>query len=313
MSGKKEYMWLESLALRSMIWPHRWRLGLTYILFSLEMTGSLLRPFFIGRAINDLIDGQYRGLLELVIVHLSWVAISYLRHRFDTRTYSAIYTAIMTSILSRIYPGQEVSKWSARSGLAKDLVDFLEYDVYFILEAAYNIFGSLILLSIYRSPVVWLCLAALVPVFLISFWYGRKMRLLQKAKHDELEGQVDIISAGNISRIKDHYHQLQKWQIRISDQEALNFGLMEIIVISVISLALLVSTGSSAAKIHAGDLVGIYYYILKFLNGLDTIPYTLQRWSMLGDIVRRLHPGPVSGIKAMEQATGLTKEEKLVA
>jgi hypothetical protein len=139
------------------------------------------------------------------------------------------------------------------------------------------------------------------------------MRSLQKAKHDELESQVDILTTGNISRIKDHYHRLQRWQIRISDQEALNLGLMEIIVISVITLALLVSKGSSADKIHAGDLVGIYYYILKFLNGLDTIPYTLQRWSMLGDILRRLQPGPAGGIKTMEQEEGVIKEEKRVA
>jgi len=38
----------------------------------------------------------------------------------------------------------------------------------------------------------------------------------------------------------------------------------------------------------AGSLFAIYSYILKFASGLDTIPYTLDRLSSLGDITRRI-------------------------
>jgi hypothetical protein len=38
----------------------------------------------------------------------------------------------------------------------------------------------------------------------------------------------------------------------------------------------------------AGSLIGIYNYILKFVAGLDTIPYTVQRISSLNDITRRI-------------------------
>jgi hypothetical protein len=38
----------------------------------------------------------------------------------------------------------------------------------------------------------------------------------------------------------------------------------------------------------AGDIVGIYSYILKFLSGLDTIPYAVEKTATLRDIVRRL-------------------------
>jgi len=39
--------------LRQIMNQHRYRLVLTYILFSIEMIGNLLRPFFLG----DLADG----------------------------------------------------------------------------------------------------------------------------------------------------------------------------------------------------------------------------------------------------------------
>jgi hypothetical protein len=42
------------------------------------------------------------------------------------------------------------------------------------------------------------------------------------------------------------------------------------------------------SAILAGNLVGIYNYILKFVSGLDTIPYTVQRLTSLSDITKRI-------------------------
>jgi hypothetical protein len=39
---------------------------------------------------------------------------------------------------------------------------------------------------------------------------------------------------------------------------------------------------------EAGSLIGIYSYIQRFVSGLDTIPYTVQRLSSLHDITRRI-------------------------
>lgn len=303
-------MLLKANEIKGLIWVHRSRLALTYILYTLEMAGSLIRPLLIGNAINDLINKSYEGLVILTIIHLSWLVISYFRHRFDTRTYSAIYTSIMKSLTSKDTQLNNISKLSARSSLTKDLVDFMEYDVYFILEAGYNIFGSLILLAFYQSSLVWLCLAILFPVGIIGMWYGRKMRRLQKSKNDELEKQVDVLSHGNTNLIHDHFIKLQQWQIRISDQEAINFGIMEILVIVVIFFSLIITTDSATSPVLAGDFIGIYYYLIKFLNGLDTIPYALQRWSTLSDIVERLEPKPKNILDILPQ---LSSAENIAA
>ncbi|MFT3932245.1 MAG: ABC transporter six-transmembrane domain-containing protein [Chitinophagaceae bacterium] len=274
--------------LRKLILQHRTRLLLTYVLFSLEMTGTLLRPFFLGEAVNDLIKGSYHGLIVLSAVHIAWLIIGTIRHRFDTRTYSAIYTSLVTRFLSRRFGRKDISKLSAHSTLAREFVDFLEYDLIYVIEAAYNLFGSLVLLFFYDKAIVLVCLGILVPVTAISYFYGGKMKKLNRAKNDELEKQVDIISKGNIHSIRQHYNNLRKWQIKISDQEAWNFGIMEIMVIVVIGISLLVSTKANLPAVLAGDLIGIYNYILKFVSGLDTIPYTVQRISSLSDITRRI-------------------------
>ncbi|MFM2138710.1 MAG: hypothetical protein RJA57_1017 [Bacteroidota bacterium] len=274
--------------LRQIMLRHKYRLVLTYSLFTLEMIGNLLRPFFLGLAINDLIDGSYRGLILLSGVHLFWLLIGMIRHRLDTRTYTAIYTSLVTRFLSRRFGKSDVSRLSAHSTLAREFVDFLEFDLVYIIEAAYSIFGSLLLLFFYDTSVVLVCLAILLPVILLSWVYGRRMKRLNRLKNDELEKQVDVIAAGDQRRIRLHYENLRRWQIRISDQEAWNFGLMEVLVMFVIGISLLLTEKTAGSSIEAGTLIGIYSYIQRFVSGLDTIPYAVQRFSSLHDITRRI-------------------------
>lgn len=56
----------------------------------------------------------------------------------------------------------------------------------------------------------------------------------------------------------------------------------------VMGLSLLITNKTMGAGIEAGSLVGIYSYIQRFVSGLDTIPYTVQRLSSLNHITRRI-------------------------
>jgi len=105
--------------LRQIMMQHRYRLILTYILFSIEMLGHLLRPLFLGIAVNDLIKGRYEGLILLCGIHLLWLIVGTIRHRMDTRTYSAIYTSLVTKFLTRRYNKSDVTKTKAHSPLAR--------------------------------------------------------------------------------------------------------------------------------------------------------------------------------------------------
>jgi len=207
---------------------------------------------------------------------------------YDTRTYSAIYTSLVTRLLSRKFRKSDVSKLSAHSGLAREYVDFLEFDLVYVIEAAYSLLGSIILLVFYEPAIVTVCLAILLPVSSLAYVYGKKMKDLNKMKNDELERQVDVISSGNYSNIIGHFDKLRKWQIRISDKEAWNFGIMEIFVLIVIGISLVLTGKTNDSHLMAGNYIAMYSYILKFLTGLDTIPYIIQRLSLLHDITRRI-------------------------
>ncbi len=274
--------------IKRIIFANKYRLGITYALFSLEMAGSLLKPYFLGEAVNDLLRGGYEMLIVFLGVHLAWLIVGMLRMRYDTRTYSNIYNDIIIQFLSRKENDENISKLSALSTLSREYTDFLEYDLIYILEAFYNIFGSLILIYFYDKEVVFICFTILIPVLYISRFYGRRMGVLTQNKNDELERQVDVIATSNPIEIKKHYELLRKWHVKISDQQAFNFGIMEIFVMVLLGVTLVVSTRFNAQTLNAGEIIGFYFYILKFTSGLDTIPYITEKYATLKDITKRI-------------------------
>ena len=274
--------------LRRVFAQHRARLLVTYTLFGLEMLGTLLRPLFLGRAVDGLLDGHYVGLIQLVAVHGAYLLVGTVRHLYDTRTFTAIYTSFVTQLLDREIGTADVSRLSAHSQLARQFIDFLEFDFNYVVEAAYNIAGSLILLLFYDRTVVVICLLILVPVSRLGYLYGKRTEKLAKGANDELEQQVDIIASSDRAKIADHYRNLRRWQIRLSDQEAWNFGAMELLALLVVTVSLLATTDITSENLQAGSIIGIYQYIQKFTSGLDTIPYTIQRIAALRDLTRRM-------------------------
>ena len=266
----------------------RGRLFLTYSLFAVEMLATLLRPYFLGSAIDGLLRGSYVGLVQLSVAHLLYLSVGTVRHMYDTRTFTAIYTSFVTGLLARNTGDTNVSRQSAHSMLSRQVVDFLEYDFNYVVEAVYNVFGSLILLALYNRTVVSICLAVLVPVILLGHRYGRRAIRLNYEQHDELERQVDVIGGRDTVAIAEHYRRLREWQVRLSDQEAWNFGVTELLVLIAITASLIVSTETYGTALQIGAVVGIYNYILKFASGLETIPYMIQRFGALRDILRRM-------------------------
>lgn len=114
------------------------------------------------------------------------------------------------------------------------------------------------------------------------------MGVLTQNKNDKLERQVEAISTFNLVEIKKHYELLCKWQVKISDQQAFNFGVMETFVMVLLGVALVVSTRFSAQPLNVGWIIGFYFYILKFILDLDTIPYITEKYVTLKDITKRL-------------------------
>lgn len=123
----------------------------------------------------------------------------------DTRTYTAIYNSLIGQLFSKSYGKDDVLKLSVHSTLSGEFIDFLEFDLNYAIESIYILACSMIMLFFCNKKVVLLCFLMLIPVLIISFFYGKKCKKLTQYKNDELEKKVEIIATQNQNTIKEHY------------------------------------------------------------------------------------------------------------
>lgn len=265
----------------------KWRLMLTYALFNLENLLRLAQPFVLGWAINDLLAGTYLGLLVFVAQHLGHLAIGTWRQMYDTRVFTGLYTDLATRLVSEQRgQGIDVSRVAARSSLSRELVEFFERHVPLVVRSLYSIVGAMVMVAWYDAMLVPLCGLLVVPVCLLNLRFSRQTHRLSRQLHDELEHEVNAIDTGSAAAARGHFGRVAGWRVRLSDAEAINFGLTELFVLGLLAAVLI--RFCSAATASPGDIFAVFRYVLMFIMGLDSVPQVVQHVSRLRDIRQRL-------------------------
>ena len=75
------------MGIAQLIRARRAAVGGTYTLTLLENVCTLAYPALTGRAVDDLVERHFTGLVWLVAVWLVHLALSFVRQRVDTRVF----------------------------------------------------------------------------------------------------------------------------------------------------------------------------------------------------------------------------------
>jgi hypothetical protein len=265
-----------------------WRpLTLTYALYNVENLLNLSHPLVLGVAINGLIRSEYGGLALLVGQHLAHLFIGTARQMYDTRAFTAISTETVARLVCRQRDaGVGVSTVAARSGLARELVDFFEHHLKAVFAAMYGVVGALAMLVVYDRLLVLLCGLTLAPLVILSGRLARRSLGVHTALNDQLEREVAVIEDGRSGPVSDHYRRLARYQVRLSDLGAWNFLHMEFFVLALIVAAL--ARYCSRPGVEAGDIYAVFSYVMMFVGGLDCVPMLTQQLARLHDIGGRV-------------------------
>ncbi len=271
----------------------KWPLALTYTLFNVENLLQLAQPLVLGWAIDGLLRGTHAGLGWLIAQHLSHLAVGTLRQMYDTRVFTAMLTRLTTRlVLEQRQQGVPVSVVAARSAMSRDFVDFFERDIPLMVSAAYSLCGALVFLAFYDRMLVPYCIVLLVPCMLLNLRYGRVTRRLNGRLHDEFEREIDAIEDGTEPIIRQHYANVARWRVKLSDSDARNFGLMELFVLGLIAATLLRYCAPGRGAVSPGDVFAVFRYMLTFVTALDRVPMIVMQIGRLRDIAGRLSPEP---------------------
>ncbi len=255
------------------IWKtYRLKISGTMGLLTVERILGVAVPFVLGVAINDLIEGSFRGIGWLIILEVLALFIGTGRRLYDTRVYARIYTDIADSTAQRLDIG--VSRRAARLGLARELVDFFEWELPQLFAALIGISGAFGML-IYLLPTVGglSILVGLVValVFLIS--QGR-MFSLNKLLNNELERQVTMLESEREFSRRRHLSRLARWRIHLSDLEATNFAIAELLLASLVIGAVVITV---RAGLSVGEIFAILTYLIGVTENLIVLPWTYQQ------------------------------------
>jgi ABC-type multidrug transport system fused ATPase/permease subunit len=277
-----------SIRLHTLFSENRLRILATYTLFTIENLLRLAQPFALGWAINDLLTSQIFGVGVLVAQHVLHLVVGLARQVYDTRTFSAIYSDLATRmIVSQRAAGIDVSRITARASLSREFVEFFEHSIPMLMKVCFSVVGSVIMLAWYDWMIVGCCLGLLIPAALLSHHYAKWTRRLSRGLHDELEREVDVISSRNELEVRNHFDDVACWRIRLSNAEAINFGLMECFILGVIVAVLF--RACQLPAVQAGDIFAVFRYLMLLLMGLDNLPRLIQQISRLRDVSSRLH------------------------
>jgi ABC-type bacteriocin/lantibiotic exporter with double-glycine peptidase domain len=260
------------------------RFALTLTLVVLEAAGWILFPLVIGRAIDSVLADSTRGLWEFAILGIVTMGIAVLRRIVDSRAYARIYVTLGEEMAASA-AGSSTSTRTARLGMLRELVEFFENSLPELVNAVLGLVGTVLILAALNVPVFLGCLVIAVATVVLYALTGRLTMRYNRGLNDEHERQVDAVDSGDPGRLATHLRAMMRWNIRLSDLEAANFGVNWVFMIALLVFAVSAATTETA---EYGAVFAIVMYVFQFVESMMMLPFFYQQWLRLREISGRL-------------------------
>lgn len=271
--------------------PYRLRLGFTYGLTLLENVFEVLYPFTLGLAINGLIAGDgWQSVLPFAGMWFAHILTGAFRQMYDTRLFARIYSHVASNFIVRQRKaGTSTSEVAARSAMAREAIDFFEYEVPASLTAIIGLLGAIVMLFFYDTYAGAGMAAVMVPIVILYILFGRKSLRLSEKLNNRHEREVAAVEHGGRRRVSMHFKALAHWRVRISDAQAKTWATADVFLFAAILFVLFRLT--SDPGVTAGDVFAGLAYALNVSVAHDEAPIVVEQFSRLVDIRRRVDEG----------------------
>ena len=145
--------------------------------------------------------------------------------------------------------------------------------------------GTVLILSALNLPVFLGCLVVAVGTVALYALTGGLTTRYNQGLNDEHERQVDAVDSGDPARLGKHLRAMMRWNIRLSDLEAANFGINWVFMIALLVFAVSAATTETA---EYGTVFAVVMYVFQFVESMLMLPFFYQEWLRLREISGRL-------------------------
>ena len=260
------------------------RFALTLSLVLLEAAGWTLFPLVIGRAIDSVLADSARGLYEFAALGIGTMGIGIARRFVDSRAYARVFRRLGEELVTQDTASGTSTK-TARLRMLQEFVEFFEHQVPGLITGVIGLGGTLLILSALNRPVFFGCLGVAAVSLVLYALTGRLTTRYHAGLNDEQERQVDAVESGERGRVTGHLRALMRWNIKLSDLEAVNFGVVWLFLMGL----LVFSIGSAAEQtLEYGTVFAVVMYVFQFTESVIVLPLYYQQWLRLREISGRL-------------------------
>lgn len=275
----------KNITLRQIFQSFRGRICATWLLVLLEYVGLALIPLSMGIAIDGLLDRKPESLLVLGSLMAGLTVLSVLRHLYDTRIYGTIRVRLGT-VLDSQHSKLDVSAKSARLDMGRELVDFFEEEMPDCIGAVVQMIVTLGVLTVYDMRLSMAALAMTAGMGLTYALFHGSIYRCNSGFNNQMEKQVSILTVGSPRKLLAHLLGLKKWEVRISDREAVMYGIIFLLVTAFIIYNLW--TGSHLDAMSAGRIFTVLSYSWDYVEAAITLPTTMLFLTRIKEITGRI-------------------------
>lgn len=288
MTGKPRFSPTDRLSVGLILRRFWGRLTITWGLVAVETVLFALIPLLIGWSIDGLLAGDRTDFLRLLGLLGVLLVVATGRRVYDTRAYGTI----------RVHLGQAqgargnaapVSVTNARVLMGRELVDFLETTAPETATAMVQLGAAVVILLSFHGVLALSSGGAAVVMLVIYALFSRRFFRINADLNDQTEGQVSALDSGDVKRVAAHFLGLRRHEVRLSDTESLVYGLIFLVLLSMLSFNLWFAAVRAGAS--PGQIFSIVTYSLEFLQAAVALPVALQNLTRLKEITARINRG----------------------
>ncbi|MHA7858551.1 MAG: ABC transporter six-transmembrane domain-containing protein [Henriciella sp.] len=262
------------------------QVGLTWALTLIETLLLVSLPLLIGFSIDGLLNQDWQPFYLLGVTMVLLIVISVGRRLFDTRAYGKMRVELGVAVVDKAQ-GAPVSKINARLDMSRELITFLETEAPIVIMALLQVVVSLVILFSFHGVLAATAGAATILALVIYAAASGRFFKLNGDLNSQAEEQVSVLESGIRESILQHLSNLRRHAVRISDTEAIVYGLIFVVLLSMLGINL----WFAATQIDAspGQIFSIVTYSYEFIESAVMLPAALQSLTRISEITQRLN------------------------
>jgi ABC-type multidrug transport system fused ATPase/permease subunit len=180
-----------------------------------------------------------------------------------------------------------VSATAARASLLVEFVEFLENSMPSIVTSTIGLVGILGIIFTLSRPIFWAAVGLFVFMSLVYLVSGQKNFYYNQQYNNQYEQQSAVLYEKTMVNIESHFQKMMHWNIRLSDLETLNYGLIWLGIIALLVYAPIVVINSGIT--NYGLVFSTLMYVFQYIESVVILPFFIQQIIRLQEISGRLN------------------------